>query len=102
MKYIAKITSNGVTYDKVSDEVAANLNIVNSWDGNEESILGKPGVYFVAKQIYKKATGKSARHTDKEFAELAKRIVERDKPKEKKEHRKAKEIRAANQKHKRG
>lgn len=102
MKYIAKVTSNGVAYDKVPDEVAAKLSIIGSWDGNEESILGKPGTYFVAKQIYKKATGKSARYANKEFAELAEKIVEKDKPKEKKEHRKAKEIRAANQKHKRG
>lgn len=104
MKYIAKITSNGVTYDKVADEVANKMSILGSWDGNEDSVIGKLGIYFVAKQIYKKATGKSAHRTDTEFVEAAKKIVEKEKEKNKKphEHRKAKEIRAANQKHKRG
>lgn len=102
MKYIAKITSNGISYDKVSDEIASKMNIKSSWDGNEETIIGKPGIYFVAKQVYKKATGRSAHNSDKEFIELAKKITEKSTPKEKKEHRKAKDIRAANQKHKRG
>lgn len=103
MKYIAKISANGTTYDKISDSLAASMSIQGSWDGTEEGALGKFGIFYISKEVYRqKNPAKATRHTDRELIELAKKVVADKKEKQPKQKRKAKEIRAANQKHKAG
>lgn len=102
MKCIAKVGDNGkLSVDKVSDEVASKMNIrgnLSMADAKDNDKL-IPGSYYVSKDIYKEVMGLN-KPKEESKPKVEPKTVE--KVKQPKEHRKAKDIRAANQKHKRG
>lgn len=93
MKCIAKVGNDGkLSVDKVTDTIANKMNIIgNLSKANMGTKTLKPGNYFVSKEIYKEVNNLfiSKKTSTKE-------VKVETKPK--KEHRKAKDIRAANQK----
>lgn len=95
MKYIMKWNGERFfTFDKVADEIADKMAFAGSWDGH--SVPEAKGVYHISKQLYKANVEPKAKNVESEP------VVEKKEVKQPKAHRKAKDIRAANQKHKRG
>lgn len=100
MKCIAKVGNDGkLSVDKVADEIANKMNIVgNLSKANVGTTTLKPGNYYVSKEVYREVNGLS-KPKEENVVKVEKKVIEKKEPKE---HRKAKDIRAANQKHKRG